>query len=322
MLLCRMELTFLASMVGWSNMPQTIQTMDGNKTFHGMGMIAGEKPSKQFHSQQRKAKVSPSDVSMRMCKLHVEHPDVYQRYGEGFNVVRRSDRLWAGLSVDLVIEQSPGLHLLWPRPIVAREIEAGGGEGQRWPMRFMQDACRVKQIGSGEATARKAVTPMPPSEFLDKLMGKVSGYDARIRPNFKDRPPTRDHRPASNQRPQTGLQPETTDQPLTRDHRPASNQRPQTGLQPETTDQPPTRDHRPASNQRPQTGLRPETTDWTPTRDHRLDSNQRPQTGLQPETKTLRPETTDRPPQEPTGFRLRPQTASDQRPRPASNQKL
>uniref|UniRef100_A0A3B4D589 Glycine receptor, alpha 1 n=1 Tax=Pygocentrus nattereri TaxID=42514 RepID=A0A3B4D589_PYGNA len=29
---------------------------------------------------------------------------------------------------------------------------------------------------------------MPPSEFLDKLMGKVSGYDARIRPNFKGPP--------------------------------------------------------------------------------------------------------------------------------------
>ncbi|KAG7464984.1 glycine receptor subunit alphaZ1 isoform X2 [Megalops cyprinoides] len=39
---------------------------------------------------------------------------------------------------------------------------------------------------SKEAAARKAATPMPPSEFLDKLMGKVSGYDARIRPNFKD----------------------------------------------------------------------------------------------------------------------------------------
>ncbi|XP_031442905.1 glycine receptor subunit alphaZ1 isoform X1 [Clupea harengus] len=39
---------------------------------------------------------------------------------------------------------------------------------------------------SKEAAARKASTPMPPSEFLDKLMGKVSGYDARIRPNFKD----------------------------------------------------------------------------------------------------------------------------------------
>uniref|UniRef100_A0A3P8VXQ6 Glycine receptor, alpha 1 n=1 Tax=Cynoglossus semilaevis TaxID=244447 RepID=A0A3P8VXQ6_CYNSE len=41
---------------------------------------------------------------------------------------------------------------------------------------------------SKEAAARKATTPMPPSEFLDKLMGKVSGYDARIRPNFKGPP--------------------------------------------------------------------------------------------------------------------------------------
>uniref|UniRef100_A0A4W6CNA0 Glycine receptor, alpha 1 n=1 Tax=Lates calcarifer TaxID=8187 RepID=A0A4W6CNA0_LATCA len=41
---------------------------------------------------------------------------------------------------------------------------------------------------SKEAAARKAASPMPPSEFLDKLMGKVSGYDARIRPNFKGPP--------------------------------------------------------------------------------------------------------------------------------------
>lgn len=26
---------------------------------------------------------------------------------------------------------------------------------------------------------------MSPSDFLDKLMGRTSGYDARIRPNFK-----------------------------------------------------------------------------------------------------------------------------------------
>ncbi|KAG2465785.1 GLRA3 protein, partial [Polypterus senegalus] len=31
-------------------------------------------------------------------------------------------------------------------------------------------------------------TPMSPSDFLDKLMGKTSGYDARIRPNFKGPP--------------------------------------------------------------------------------------------------------------------------------------
>ncbi|XP_061690058.1 glycine receptor subunit alphaZ1 isoform X1 [Syngnathoides biaculeatus] len=41
---------------------------------------------------------------------------------------------------------------------------------------------------SKEVAARKAASPMPPSEFLDKLMGKVSGYDARIRPNFKGPP--------------------------------------------------------------------------------------------------------------------------------------
>uniref|UniRef100_A0A8C5A3P6 Glycine receptor, alpha 1 n=1 Tax=Gadus morhua TaxID=8049 RepID=A0A8C5A3P6_GADMO len=50
--------------------------------------------------------------------------------------------------------------------------------------------CRVidSLAASKEAAARKAATPMPPSEFLDKLMGKVSGYDARIRPNFKGPP--------------------------------------------------------------------------------------------------------------------------------------
>ncbi|RXM92939.1 Glycine receptor subunit alpha-1 [Acipenser ruthenus] len=41
---------------------------------------------------------------------------------------------------------------------------------------------------SKEAAARKPTTPMSPSEFLDNLMGKVSGYDARIRPNFKGNP--------------------------------------------------------------------------------------------------------------------------------------
>uniref|UniRef100_A0A3B4TM86 Glycine receptor, alpha 3 n=1 Tax=Seriola dumerili TaxID=41447 RepID=A0A3B4TM86_SERDU len=31
-------------------------------------------------------------------------------------------------------------------------------------------------------------TPMSPSDFLDKLMGRTSGYDARIRPNYKGPP--------------------------------------------------------------------------------------------------------------------------------------
>ncbi|NXJ09489.1 GLRA4 protein, partial [Odontophorus gujanensis] len=36
--------------------------------------------------------------------------------------------------------------------------------------------------------SRGAPQPMSPSDFLDKLMGRTSGYDARIRPNFKGPP--------------------------------------------------------------------------------------------------------------------------------------
>ncbi|XP_076025180.1 glycine receptor, alpha 4b [Genypterus blacodes] len=34
----------------------------------------------------------------------------------------------------------------------------------------------------------KSIKPPSPSDFLDKLMGRTSGYDARIRPNFKGPP--------------------------------------------------------------------------------------------------------------------------------------
>ena len=40
-----------------------------------------------------------------MINLQNEHPDVYRDFIAGFHVVRRSDRQWAGLSTDLVIEQ-------------------------------------------------------------------------------------------------------------------------------------------------------------------------------------------------------------------------
>uniref|UniRef100_A0A3Q3CGV4 Glycine receptor, alpha 3 n=1 Tax=Haplochromis burtoni TaxID=8153 RepID=A0A3Q3CGV4_HAPBU len=47
-------------------------------------------------------------------------------------------------------------------------------------------------IGGAESELDHAVrtrqVPMSPSDFLDKLMGRTSGYDARIRPNFKGPP--------------------------------------------------------------------------------------------------------------------------------------
>jgi hypothetical protein len=41
-----------------------------------------------------------------MNDLEKKHPDVYQKFIEGFHVVRRSNQYWAGLSSDLVIEQT------------------------------------------------------------------------------------------------------------------------------------------------------------------------------------------------------------------------
>ncbi|KAG7164291.1 hypothetical protein Hamer_G003443 [Homarus americanus] len=41
-----------------------------------------------------------------MCQLEARHPDVYDKFSRGFHVIRRSNQCWAGLSSDLVIEQT------------------------------------------------------------------------------------------------------------------------------------------------------------------------------------------------------------------------
>ncbi|XP_061763248.1 glycine receptor subunit alpha-3 isoform X3 [Nerophis ophidion] len=46
----------------------------------------------------------------------------------------------------------------------------------------------VGRCKEGDNAARTRQAPMSPSDFLDKLMGRTSGYDARIRPNFKGPP--------------------------------------------------------------------------------------------------------------------------------------
>ena len=42
----------------------------------------------------------------QMSKLEDEHPTVYHHFIQGLHVVRRSNRFWAGLPTDLVIEQA------------------------------------------------------------------------------------------------------------------------------------------------------------------------------------------------------------------------
>lgn len=53
------------------------------------------------------------------------------------------------------------------------------------PLVCVDSVSRCKEM---DAAVRARHAPMSPSDFLDKLMGRTSGYDARIRPNFKGSP--------------------------------------------------------------------------------------------------------------------------------------
>ena len=41
----------------------------------------------------------------QMQSLETDHPDVFKHFQDGHHVLRRSDKCWAGLSTDLIIEQ-------------------------------------------------------------------------------------------------------------------------------------------------------------------------------------------------------------------------
>ncbi|XP_043918449.1 glycine receptor subunit alpha-3 [Protopterus annectens] len=58
-----------------------------------------------------------------------------------------------------------------------------------WGIYFWETTRLFSLVESKEPdSSRIRSSPMSPSDFLDKLMGKTSGYDARIRPNFKGPP--------------------------------------------------------------------------------------------------------------------------------------
>ncbi|KAJ8269661.1 hypothetical protein COCON_G00122680 [Conger conger] len=53
-----------------------------------------------------------------------------------------------------------------------------------WEIALLLSLVASKELDNPRGRA----IPMSPSDFLDKLMGRTSGYDARIRPNFKGPP--------------------------------------------------------------------------------------------------------------------------------------
>lgn len=86
----------------------------------------------------------------KMDKLKETHPEVYSQFQEGHHVIRRSDRFWAGLSTDLVIEQ-----------VLMRSVKTTGGltrgrgmsETQRSVWLLSTPACAEVNLAMQELTS-------------------------------------------------------------------------------------------------------------------------------------------------------------------------
>ena len=97
----------------------------------------------------------------QMSKLEDEHPDVYRHFLQGLYVVRRSDRLWAGLSTDLVIEQ-----------VLMRTLKTSGG--------------LTRGRGMTEQQRLTWVMAMPVCAEVNKIMQDLTGIRYNTGEHNKD----------------------------------------------------------------------------------------------------------------------------------------
>lgn len=96
-----------------------------------------------------------------MTELPNTHPDVYNKFQEGYHVVRRSDRYWAGLSTDLIIEQ-----------VLMRSIKTHGG--------------LTRGKGMTETQRLLWVLSMPACANINDAMQKFSGVSYETSDQHKD----------------------------------------------------------------------------------------------------------------------------------------
>ena len=91
----------------------------------------------------------------QMLQLEEHHPDVFASFTSGYHVIRRSDRYWAGLSPDLVIEQ-----------VLMRSMKTTGGltrgrgmnESQRTQWLLSMPACAEMNSAMQELTDNHFMT--------------------------------------------------------------------------------------------------------------------------------------------------------------------
>lgn len=97
----------------------------------------------------------------QMTDLGIEHPDIQHEFQEGKFVVRRSDRFWAGLSADLVIEQS-----------LMRSLKSVGG--------------LTHGRGMTESLRAVWVLSMPVSSQVNECMQELTGLTYSTRDQHRD----------------------------------------------------------------------------------------------------------------------------------------
>ena len=104
-----------------------------------------------------------------MMQLEKDHPDVYQKFSEGFHVARCHNRIWAGISTDLMIEQ-----------VLMRSVKTSGGltrgrgmtEQQRLIWLLSMPAC---------SEVNRAMQDLTGTQFNSSEQNKEMGTSRRTR---------------------------------------------------------------------------------------------------------------------------------------------
>ena len=121
----------------------------------------------------------------RLAQLSIQHPEVHHQFQNGYHVVRRSDRYWAGLSTDLLIEQ-----------VLMRSVSTTGGltrgrgmsESQRitWLLSTpicaevnmaLQDYTSVQYGTSDQHKEQRAARQARDTDDMHKLIGYLPSKD-------------------------------------------------------------------------------------------------------------------------------------------------
>ena len=96
-----------------------------------------------------------------MSMLPETHPDVHQKFEEGYHVVRRIDRYWGGLFTDLIIEQ-----------VLMRSVKTHGG--------------LTREKGMTETQRLLWVMSIPACANMSDAMQKFTGVSYETSDQLKD----------------------------------------------------------------------------------------------------------------------------------------